>query len=101
MRTSKIAMLTTVLLGLAIMTPFAPNAHAVSLSSPKWLNTTFSGTDPFYGVTVSGYKAGNTATLAITVSNSFASNYINITGAKLMMDWNGNYTGGMTPTNPQ
>lgn len=101
MKTSKITLLTTVILALALMTPFSPRAHAVSTSTPIWLNATFSGSDPFYSTTVAAYKAGSTATLDIPVSNSFASNYINITGAKLTMDWNGNYTAGMTPTNPQ
>ncbi len=94
-------MLTIVLLGLVAIAPFAPRANAVSVSNTFWLNATYNGDDPFYGTTVAAYKTGSTATLAMVVSNAFGSNYINITGAKLTMDWNANYTGSMSPTAPQ
>ena len=87
----------TILCALIILT-FAiaplPRAHA-DIASIKWVNTVFSGPDPYYGPapgpTVSAYQAGSTATLYIQVTPAGAS-YINVTGAKLMMDWNGNYT---------
>src|SRR5690349_15655117 len=91
----------TILCALIILTaaisPLLPRAHA-DIANFKWVNTAFSGNDPFYGspplgVPVSAYQTGSTATLLMQVTTAGSGgSYINVTAAKLMMDWNGNYT---------
>jgi len=92
MKNSRILLCALTILSIALV-PMLPRVHA-DLNNVKWVNTAFSGTDPYYGVTVSAYQTGSTATLYIPVSqaNGFGGSYINVTAAKLMMDWNGNYT---------
>jgi hypothetical protein len=92
MKISKIQLCAFIVLTIALA-PMLPRAHA-ELINVKWVNTAFNGTDPYYGSTVSAYQTGSTATLYIPVTqaNTFGGSYINVTAAKLMMDWNGNYT---------
>lgn len=81
-----------------VLTPLLPGVHA-DIGTVKWTNTAFTGFDPYYGTTVSAYQTGSTASLyiPITQSNGFGGLYINVTSAKLMMDWNGNYTASGLP----
>ncbi len=91
MRTSRMALCAVAVLTVALLAPLVPSARG-AVTSAIWTNTTFTGTDPFLGVAVNAYAAGSTATLQILVTDTVGGAYINVTGAKLMMDWNGNYT---------
>lgn len=97
MKPTRLHLLTTTLL-LALL---APLAHAQPFPvNPLWTGTYFKGTDPYYGTTVSGYKQGTTATLVLAITNTFGQ-YINVTGANLIMDWGTNYpTTGISSTSP-
>jgi hypothetical protein len=101
MKISKIALLTAIFAIIALA-PLTQRAHA-EIGSTKWLNTAYSGTDPFYQTDVSAYQTGTTATLNVPVSysNPYGGAYINVTGAMLRMSWNGNYTAaGLSPATP-
>jgi hypothetical protein len=94
---SKGVLLATSLSLLILLTPIV---NAQPALAAFWAGTSFSGTDPYYGTTVRAYKTGATATLLIAVTDDFGE-YLNVTGAKVMMDWNGNYTAtGISATNP-
>jgi hypothetical protein len=86
-------LLCTLIVSALVLSPMLPRAHA-ELVNVKWVNTAFSGTDPYYAAVVSAYQTGTPATLYVPVTqvNGFGGSYINVTAAKLMMDWNGNYT---------
>jgi hypothetical protein len=92
MKNSRI-LLSALIVSALVLSPILPRAHA-DLVNVKWVNTSFSGFDPYYSMTVSAYQTGSAATLyaPVTQSNGFGGSYINVTAAKLMMDWNGNYT---------
>jgi hypothetical protein len=98
MKKSRILLCALIILATAIA-PLLPRAHA-DIANVKWVNTAFTGTDPYYGAgtTVSAYQTGSTATLYVQVTTAASGGpYINVTGAKLFMDWNGNYTAGGLP----
>ena len=97
MKLSRLHLLTAALL-LALL---APLAHAQPFPvNPLWTGTYFKGLDPYYGTTVSAYKQGTIATLVLAITNLFGQ-YINVTGANVIMDWAGNYpTSGISSTNP-
>lgn len=78
---------------LSLLLALTPLVHAQPTLSFFWTGTTFAGTDPYYSTSVHAYKTGDTATLIVAVSNPFGE-YINVTGARVAMDWNGNYTTG-------
>ena len=87
MKTSRIAIATASLLSIFLIAP----ASALIFASPTWQGFTFHGSDNFYDTTITGFKTGTTATFTLTISNTFG-DYLNVTGDKLVMDWNGNYT---------
>jgi len=95
MKISKVALCAAILLTVAIA-PLVPRANA-TIGTLRWQNTTFSGTDSFYGTTVSAYQPGETASLYIPVTNNLGVSNINVTYAKVQMDWNGNYTASGLP----
>ena len=97
MKLSRLHLLTAALL-LALL---APLAHAQPFPvNPLWTGTYFKGLDPYYGTTVSGYRLGTTAILVLAITNTFGQ-YINVTGANVIMDWGGNYpTTGISSTSP-
>ncbi len=97
MKISKIVLCAAILFAFALA-PQLPAAHA-ELGTISWQNTAFKGSDPFYSSTVSAYQTGSTATLYIPVTyqNPYGGLYINVTGATLKMDWNGNYTASGLP----
>ncbi|HVH14712.1 MAG TPA: hypothetical protein VNA15_03215 [Candidatus Angelobacter sp.] len=97
MKPTRLHLLTTTL----VLALLAPLAHAQPFPvNPLWTGTYFKGTDPYYGTTVSGYKQGTTATLVLAITNTFGQ-YINVTGANLIMDWGTNYpTTGISSTSP-
>ncbi len=98
LKLSRLRPLTGTLLLLALL---APVAHAQPFPvNPLWTGTFFAGTDPYYKTTVSAYKAGTTASLVLAITNTFG-NYINVTGANVIMDWGSNYpTTGISATSP-
>jgi len=95
MKISKIALCAAILLTLAIA-PLVPRANA-TIGNQRWQNTTYQGTDSFYSTTVSAYQPGETASLYIPVTNNLGVSNINVTNAKVEMDWNGNYTASGLP----
>jgi archaellin len=95
MKISKVALCAAILFT-AAMAPLMPRANA-TLGTLRWQNTTFYGTDSFYGTTVSAYQPGETASLYIPVRNDLGVSNINVTNAKVEMDWNGNYTASGLP----
>lgn len=95
MKTSRIALVTVSLLGIFLIAPAAAAVQA----TPTWQGFAYHGYDSFYGTTISGFTAGSTATLTLTVSNTFA-DYLNVTGAKVVFDWNGNYSGSYSTSSP-
>jgi len=104
MKTIRMAIIATALLAIISIAPATiPRAHA-DLGTEMWLNQAYAGTDPFFSTTVNAYTPGSTATLNIPVSyaNPYGGAYIDVTGANLRMDWNGNYTntGSVSSTNP-
>jgi hypothetical protein len=99
MKFSKLHLLTGILL-LALLAPLAPLAHAQLSVNPLWTGTFFKGMDPYYGITVTGYKQGGTASLVLAITNT-AGNYVNVTGANVIMDWGTNYpTTGISASSP-
>ena len=97
MKTSKTILLATSLSLLILLTPLA---NAQPTLAVFWTGTSFSGTDPYYGTSIRAYKTGATAILLIAVTDLFGE-YVNVTGAKVMMDWNGNYTtSGISSASP-
>ncbi len=98
MKTSKTIALMALpaLVLLAFITPYG---HAQSIQS-TWTGMAYSGTDPFYNTNVKAFKQGTMATLNLIVTN-FDGQYMNVTGAEVQFDWNGNYTAaGVTKTSP-
>src|SRR5437879_13300668 len=94
MKTIRMAIIAMALLAIISIAPATiPRAHA-DLGTEMWLNQAYVGTDPFFSTTVNAYTPGSTATLNIpvTYTNPYGGAYIAVTGAKLRMDWNGNYT---------
>ena len=104
MKTLKLAIISMALLASLAVGPGGVQPARADLSNLMWLNQTFVGTDPFFSQNVNAYTSGSTATLNIPVSyaNPYGGAYINVTGANLRMDWNGNYTntGAISETNP-
>ncbi len=97
MKTSRIALATAGLLSIFLI---ASTAAAAPIPQPTatWQGFAFHGFDPYYRRDVTGFTAGSTATLTLTVSNPYG-DYLNVTGAKVMFDWNGNYSGSYTKSN--
>ena len=80
---SEISLCALIILTIALA-PMIPRAHA-DIANVRWVNTAFSGTDPYYAATVSDYQTGSTATLYIQVtSNPPGGPYINVTGASVL-----------------
>jgi hypothetical protein len=97
LKLSKLHLLT----GILVLALLAPLAHAQPFPvNPIWTGTYFHGLDPYYGTIVSAYKTGTTATLVLAITNTFGQ-YINVTGANVIMDWGTNYpTTGISSTSP-
>src|SRR2546428_5997860 len=93
MKISKIALVTISVLALAILPSLAPTVRAQS-GSASWINTTFTGEDPFLNNFVNAYATGVTATLQVATSNGFGT--ITVTSYNLVMDWGMNYTGTLS-----
>jgi hypothetical protein len=94
LKLSKLVLFTLPLLLLGLV---APLAHAQEISSFNWIGALRNGSDPFYGGSVVGYRAGTTATLAITFSNPPGNNAINITSVTVLFDWGTNYASKGVP----
>jgi hypothetical protein len=97
LKLSKLHLLT----GILLVALLAPLAHAQPFPvNPLWTGTYFKGFDPYYGTIVSAYKIGTTASLVLAITNTFGQ-YINVTGANVIMDWGTNYpTSGISATSP-
>jgi hypothetical protein len=97
LKLSKLHLLT----GILVLALLAPLAHAQPFpANPIWTGTYFHGFDPFYGTIVSAYKTGTTATLVLAITNTFGQ-YLNVTGANVIMDWGNNYpTTGISASSP-
>jgi hypothetical protein len=66
---------------------------AANISTTKWLEPTFSGTDAFYGSpapTIMAYEEGSTAKLVVSVTASPYS-WINVTWVRISFDWGKTY----------
>jgi hypothetical protein len=94
LKLSKLVLFTLPLLLLGLV---APLAHAQKISSFNWIGALRNGSDPFYGGSVVGYRAGTTATLAITFGNSPGNNAINVTSVTVLFDWGLNYAAKGVP----
>ena len=98
----KIAAVAVAVLALAAISSLTATAHA-QIGPCTWIATTFTGQDPFYGFnTVYAYTTGTTATLQVTVHNSFfgAPPTVTFTYYNLAMDWGQNYTGTISVAVP-
>ncbi len=94
MKIQKIALLIGTFLALTLV---ATPAQAQFISSAIWTGTANSGTDLFFGTTVSAYRTGTTATLIVTVTND-GGTAINVTKVTVFMDWGTNYTSTQAST---
>ena len=89
MKTTRIAIAALSLLAISLVTPaFA----ALPTIAATWQGFTYHGYDPYYRSTITGFKTGSSASLTLSIDNIDTSNYINVTAAKLMLDWNQNVT---------
>jgi hypothetical protein len=70
----------------------APLAHAQDITGFNWIGTSRTGSDPFYGTSIVGYQAGNTATLAINFGVLPGDSQVNVTKVTVYFDWGTNYT---------
>ncbi|HZY95131.1 MAG TPA: hypothetical protein VFE98_09820 [Candidatus Bathyarchaeia archaeon] len=72
-----------------------PAAHAQTITN-NWTGTAFTGTDPYYGALVHAYKTGTTATLIVSIQNTFPPGppvrYMNVTSVIFAPDWGTNTT---------
>ncbi len=98
MKTQRIALATVSLLSIFLIAPVAAQPPVTVIST--WQGFTYHGFDPYYGAVITGFKAGSTGTLTLSIDNMYDT-YINVTGAKLMFpDWNVNYTATATKSIP-
>lgn len=95
MKMPKIGLATITVLTIGLLLPLTPPVRG-EIASTKWINTTFSGFDPFFQTTVDAYATGVTATLSALVRDNVGGAYINLTSWTLSMDWNQNYTGTLS-----
>jgi len=81
---------------------FVIHPSSASISTVKWLDSNFSGTDAFYGgPAVVAYVEGSAVKIAVAVTNSPYS-WINVTWIRIWFDWGTTYnsteaTGLSTP----
>lgn len=65
------------------------------VSSVNFIGSSYKGSDPFYGASVSAYTLGANVTVAISVYNSYyvyGSSTVNVSAVKIWFDWGANYT---------
>jgi hypothetical protein len=96
-----------VLLALAALAPLIPHANAQA-NTVTWQNTTFKGLDPYFCTNfpsacgggafgIAAYKTGTTASVSMSLTNSFCSS-VKVLYTQLQMDWGNNYTANGLPT---
>ncbi len=88
MRKTKMILATLALL--LIIAFIRPPAYA-SISSVHWIAPLVNDYDSYYGTSIIGYQAENTAEFAISIFDNYASN-MNISAIKIWFDWGVNYT---------
>ena len=75
------------LMFIALASAFIVLPSEASISTVKWLEPNFSGTDDFYGgPAVAAYAEGSTVKLSIVVTNSPYS-WINVSWVRIWFDW--------------
>jgi hypothetical protein len=62
------------------------------ISTPQWIGSTYKGTDTYYGDgTITAYKEGTTAVLAVPVTESNKTTGFNVTSVYVSFDWGSTY----------